>query len=134
MTTQKERYEVLSRLERAGISYEDANKLRRIALTLHRWSELECGTDTGAIERDEVTGKPYWYRQDRLTTSRYAVPDREKGALARLKALMAKYPGFTPYVQGDPRGASLYLVPASEVKRHKGMDIDCFYSQGIAVY
>jgi hypothetical protein len=26
-------------------------------MTLHRWHELECGTDNGCIERDETTGK-----------------------------------------------------------------------------
>lgn len=43
-TTQKERYEVLHRLDRLGIAYKDACALRRIALTLRRWFELECGT------------------------------------------------------------------------------------------
>lgn len=42
-TTQKERDEVLHRLDRLGIAYEDACALRRIALTLRRWFELECG-------------------------------------------------------------------------------------------
>ena len=133
MTTQKERFEVLDRLQRAGISYEDANKLRRIALTLHRWNELECGTDSGAIERDEATGKPYWYRADRLNSARYPVPDREKGAQKRLAKLMERYKGqFIAYEQGDPRGASLYLVRHKDVP--KGKDIEAYYSNGIAVY
>lgn len=57
-TTQKERDEVLRRLDRLGIAYEDAQALRRIALTLRRWFELECGdgNDYGswAIERDDT--------------------------------------------------------------------------------
>ena len=133
MTTQKERFEVLDRLQRAGVSYEDANKLRRIALTLHRWHELECGTDTGAIERDEATGKPYWYMTGVTSPRRYPTPDRENGALARLKEVMRRYSRkFRPYVQGDPRGASLYLVRHKDVP--KGKDIDAYYSNGIAVY
>lgn len=32
---------------------EDAESLRRISMTLHRWHELECGVDNGGIERDE---------------------------------------------------------------------------------
>ena len=132
MTTQKERFEVLDRLQRAGVSYEDANKLRRIAMTLHRWSELECGTDTGAIERDEATGKPYWYRADH-NGKRYPVADREKGAQKRLAKLMERYKGqFIAYEQGDPRGASLYLVRPTDVP--KGGNIDGYYSNGIAVY
>lgn len=42
-TTAKERYEVINRLQAAGISYEHANALRRISMTLSRWGELECG-------------------------------------------------------------------------------------------
>ena len=132
MTTQKERFEVLDRLQRAGVSYEDANKLRRIALTLHRWNELECGTDSGAVERDEVTGKPYWYRADG-NGKRYPVADREKGAQKRLAKLMERYKGqFIAYEQGDPRGASLYLVRPKDVPA--GQNIDGYYSNGIAVY
>jgi hypothetical protein len=50
--------ECIAPLIRAGISYDDAYALRRISMTLNRWFELECGTDAGAIERDETTGKP----------------------------------------------------------------------------
>ncbi len=46
-TTAKERYEVLSRLEKAGISYEHANALRRISMTLSRWSELDWMIEHG---------------------------------------------------------------------------------------
>jgi hypothetical protein len=45
---------------------------------------------------------------------------------------MAKYPGFTEYVQTDPRGASLYILPPGTFK--EGMDISSYYSQGIAVF
>ena len=139
MTTQKERFEVLQRLQRAGVSYEDANKLRRIALTLHRWHELECGDGYGHIERDEKTGQAR-YHNDRHSyldphdpRAWRCVPDREKGALARLKEVMRRYSRkFRPYVQGDPRGASLYLVRHKDVP--KGKDIDAYYSNGIAVY
>ena len=46
-------------LMRAGVAETDAFALRRVAMTLHRWHELECGTDTGAVERDETTGRTY---------------------------------------------------------------------------
>lgn len=52
--------EMLRRLENVGISYRDAETLRRISMTLHRWSELECGSDNGCIERDEESNKTYW--------------------------------------------------------------------------
>jgi hypothetical protein len=35
--------EAVHNLQRAGIAYDDAVTLRKIAMTLHRWHELECG-------------------------------------------------------------------------------------------
>ena len=42
-TSVKQRVEVIRRLQEAGISWEHANTLRRISMTLQRWGELECG-------------------------------------------------------------------------------------------
>ena len=53
-------YEMMCRLSPLGIAPRDACALRRIAMTLHRWHELECGIDSGCVERDEDTGKTYW--------------------------------------------------------------------------
>ena len=39
-----------------------------------------------------------------------SLPDRERGALKRLQAIVANYPGFGYYVQGDPRGCALYIL------------------------
>lgn len=170
--------ECLPRLTAIGISYPDAIALRRIAMTLHRWHELECGTDRGAIERDESTGNPYFVRQGNygwsvwcladdgagktrasrktfptkdaaieymLTVApsrepeirqvlyrRFPVPDRETGALKRLAAIMARYPQLSAYVQGDPRGAALYILRPGDVP--EGGQADAYYSRGIAVY
>jgi len=137
--TAKERYEVLSRLERAGFSCTDANKLRRIALTLHRWNELECGDGRGHIERNEETGVPFYYNDNARYIEAndprraHVIPDREKGAQKRLAALLKAYPGWIAYEQSDPRGASLYLLPPNSIK--EGEQVDSFYSsRGIAVY
>ena len=136
----KDTHEMLSRLERAGIASEDALALRRIAMTLHRWHELECGDGNGYIERDEETGKPIYYN-DRARyfgandiRRGYSIPDREKGALKRLDAIMARYHGFRAYVQTDPRGASLYILSPHVLSFIAGRDIEANYSQGIAVY
>lgn len=73
-TTQKKRHEVMHRLDRLGIAHEDAVALRRIALTLHRWFELECGDSNNvaswsivrghgekrAFYRDPITQAPAW--------------------------------------------------------------------------
>lgn len=121
-------YEMIASLERAGIAYADAIALRRISMTLNRWFELECGDGTGYIERDEATGKPYW--ANAYSGRRSAIADREAGALRRLAAIMARYPDLVHYVQGDCRGASLYILRRSEVA---GLPLDQHYSRGIAV-
>lgn len=100
--------ECITTLTREGISYDDAFKLRRIAMTLHRWHELECGIDNGSVERDEITGKTYRYNA--MTCKRYPTADRETGAIKRLAKIMDRYPDLRSYIQGDPRGASLYIL------------------------
>lgn len=121
-----------NRLMALGISREDAEALRRISMTLRRWFELECGTDEGAIERDETTGKPYWYlaRSDRHVT-KWPIADREAGARKRLATILARYPGLTAYVQGDPRGCSLYILTAEQLKGEHA--VDSIYNRGVAV-
>ena len=139
----KHTVEMLSRLQSAGIEREDAYALRRIAMTLHRWHELECGdgndTASWCIERDEKTGKPYrvvWYhRKLDPTPFRYPIADREKGALRRLNNIVAKYLGTDirgVYIQTDPRGAPLYLLRKGDVP--EGADADSYYSNGIAIH
>lgn len=130
--------ECIDRLRAIGIEYSDACALRRIAMTLHRWHELECGDGYGCIERDEKTGVPYWYNAN----SRYLAPndpraytriaDRETGALKRMAKIMARYPTLQSYVQGDPRGASLYILKPGDVP--DGASVDSYYSRGVAVY
>lgn len=117
-------------LTRAGMTDADAFALRRVAMTLHRWHELECGTDTGGVERDETTGKTYWYNA--MTGRRSPTPDRETGALRRLAAIMARYPALSAYVQGDPRGAAVYVLRTGDDPA--GADPDAYYSRGLAVY
>jgi hypothetical protein len=135
----KQTHEMLSRLERAGIKRDDAYALRRIAMTLHRWHELECGDGYGYIERDEDTGIPWYYNARASYLDPHdpragrIIPDREKGAYKRLDKIMANYPNFVSYVQGDPRGAPLYIVPKASLR--EGEQLDCCYSsRGIAIY
>ncbi len=113
-----------------GITIADAVALRRISMTLHRWHELECGTGNGCVERDEETNKTYWLNA--MSGKRYPTPDRETGARKRLAAIMARYPGLRAYVQGDPRGAALYILRPDDVP--VGADADAYYNRGIVVY
>ena len=119
----------IAALQTLGISYQDAAQLRRISMTLHRWHELECGVGNGCIERDETTGKTYWFNS--LSGRRSPIADRETGAIKRLKAIMEKYPKLGFYIQGDPRGAALYILRPGDVP--KGGDVDAYYSRGIVV-
>ena len=134
----KEQYQMVRALESEGVTYQDAQALRRISMTLHRWHEMECGTDRGAIERDEQTGIPYWYNANARYLSANdpraytRIPDREKGALKRLAAIMARYPHLTHYVQRDPRGAALYILRMQDIIEE--MEAGSYYNRGIAVY
>lgn len=108
--------ELQNRIERRTgklISLANAGALRLAELLLHRWAELECGDSnehrSWAIERDETTGKPYlvsyWHNG---RTTRFAIPDREAGALRRVAIVCAEN-GLNFYQQGDPRGCALYV-------------------------
>lgn len=132
---------------------EDAEALRRISMTLHRWHELECGDSNDhaswcitrgnkvpnmeggkRFEHDD-DGKPYLeqhYHTRVCATTYHLVPDRERGAQKRLTKIMARYPSLTAYVQGDPRGAALYILKPGDVP--EGASIDSCYSNGIAVF
>ena len=130
--------EMLNRVQRRGLSLDDALAVRRISMTLHRWYELECGDGNGYIERDETTGKPYYvncnsrYFGANDPRARWPIPDREKGAIRRLDKIMDRYPELAYYLQTDPRGASVYLYRPEDLD---GRDVDCCYSSvGTAVY
>jgi hypothetical protein len=120
----------ISQIVSAGVTLEDAKTIRRISMTLRRWYEHECN---GAIQRDGERGDglPFWHNTD---TGRQIcrAPDRERGALKRLEKIMASYPNLKTYIQGDPRGCSVYLLRPDDVPA--GKDADAYYSRGIPVY
>ncbi len=113
-----------------GFTRDESDALRRISLTLRRWHELECGVNGGCIERHEVTGRPHWISA--ITGWGYTVPDRERGALRRLEAIMSKHPDLGYYIQPDPRGAALYIVRPGDVP--DGMHVESCYTRGLCVY
>lgn len=142
-TTARERAEVIARLIQLGISYHDAEALRRIAKTLRSWFEYECGTGdervASSIEReDNGDGKPFMRVQYQgpagWVDRRYQIPDREAGARKRLAALMKPYSRrLMSYIQGDCRGASLFILRKGKDIR-AGEHIDSVYTRGVAVY
>ena len=127
-----------------GFTAFEAEKLRKISMTLQRWHEKECGIDGGCIERDEKTNKPYW--RSEYSGKLSPIADREKGAKKRLGHIVGMrntrewaFLGWPmaqveikPYIQGDPRGAALYLIRPDDVP--EGKNVDSYYSRGICVY
>ena len=127
----------LDTLRSLGFPYNEAEALRRISMTLRRWHELECGTDLGCIERDEKTKKTYWLNS--YTGKRQPTPDRETGARKRLAQIIdarnlresGHGTNLRAYVQGDTRGAALYILRPDDAPI--GQEDSC-YSRGICVY
>lgn len=93
-TKYQRRANLYKRLSDLGFTMEEADKLRRIERTLHRWAELECGDcndyASWAIERDENDDKPFMVRHSHKTGNRTKTPiaDRERGALKRLEEIV----------------------------------------------
>lgn len=119
-------------LGKIGIPRPEAETLRRASMTLHRWAEQECGDSneyaSWCIERDEKTGKPFRRMVPHNTPAvsrRTPIPDRETGALNRIKAICSAK-GVHYFHQTDCRGAALYV--------HYSPMMDSNYSNGIAVY
>lgn len=91
----------------------------------------KCG-DVAPIRTKEKDGKPYLVTHPRTGKPyRRAIPDREAGALKRLAKIMASRPHLLAYHQGDPRGCSLYIVPANAVG--PGESINSVYTRGVAI-
>ncbi len=157
MSRTKQEWELTSRmvaqLVAAGISYDDAWQLRRISMTLQRWFEGECGNSNDhrswvivrgyknpdkTFEHDDE-GDSYeerhFYRPSgpgSVSVSWTRIPDRERGARARLTKIMAKYPALQTFIQGDPRGTALYILRPGDVP--EGCDVSSCYSRGIGVH
>lgn len=81
-----------------GFTLSEAEALRRISMTLHRWHELECGTDRYCIVRGHKVngeflysdhGAPHYEIAGTSGPNRYSrTPDRETGAKKRLAAIV----------------------------------------------
>lgn len=130
-------------LQCLGFTWSESFDLSRISRTLRRWAERECGDSNGhaswAIERDETSDKPYMvvHSYNPNHTIRYPIPDREKGALRRLSAILnarniRESSPITFYHQADPRGCALYLIRPGDVPA--GKDVSSYYTNGVAVY
>ncbi len=140
------RMDLYNRLAKLGFTTEEADKLRRIEKTLHRWAEYCCN---GEIQRDEQTQIPYWHTQrGPKDFPRVKIADRERGALKRLEAIVTAVntrlmqeskdtPDFSSkmlwfYHQTDPRGVSVYVGRKSDLRPNQELS-SCYSSAGVAV-
>jgi hypothetical protein len=144
-----------------GFTRDEAEALRRISMTLHRWHERECGDGYGAIVRgtwnretgefdyDTPNGGAYIEQSGTSGRNRYIrIPDRESGAKRRLAAIIKARNGrravelkwkdgrpvdqLAYYIQTDPRGAALYILRPGDIP--EGADVQSYYDRGICVY
>ncbi len=133
-TKAERKFRLFSRLGELGFSYDECHALYRIEMCLQRWYEQECGNSDNykswSIERDEESDKPYMVIHPyNGKTYRYAIADREKGAIKRLDAIMTGKPSLWYYIQTDPRGCALYIGKKADMP----LPIDANYNRGIAV-
>lgn len=90
--TPKERQQAIDRAMSCGLSYADAVAVRRCALTLHRWYELECGDSNESCSwaivrgkaakrefyRDPVTQAPVWRTVSEFVHDEKGIPYLER--------------------------------------------------------
>ena len=117
MSRQNDREQFLVHASQEGISLRDARLLLRQAATLHRLAEAVCNGDWPA----DNGGWPD-KRIIRVCTecdTAWATASFRRGvcpdcrAEARVREILAAYPGVTPEFHGDPRGWVLLLrVPS----------------------
>ena len=138
-------------LRALGFTYDEIEALRRISMTLHRWHERECGSDSACLVRGRMVDSEFVYDDDGAPYEEYAgvsgkhryhrVPDKERGAMRRLKRIIEdRHERFalagngliSSYIQGDPRGAALYILRPGDVPA--GADVASYYTRGICVY
>ena len=130
--TRRIKYDARKTLVELGFSEIEANRLLRASNQLHTWHELECGTDRGAIERDENTGELRWYSYTTQKWGRYYGRDTETLARRMIDRVMSGHPTLGYFIQGDPRGCALYVLRPGDIP--SGENVDAYYSRGIAVY
>ena len=114
------------------LTADELNTLYKAQCTLRRWHEQECGNSNDYaswhIERDESTDCTYRVvtRYSDGNRTRQRIPDLEKGAIKRVRAICEKN-GLHYYVQSDPRGCALYIA-------HKPMTYSDYSTVGIPIY
>ena len=126
-TKAEKRHRLITSLSALGFTFLESQTLRRIEMTLHRWSEHECN---GNIQREGERGDGRPRFHSGYDPKGRAIPYRERGALRRLSALIATKPELVSYHQGDPRGCALYVGRKPDLG---DLPIDQAYTRLVAV-
>ena len=122
---------LLNTVKAHGLTMAELDTLLRCERALSRWAERECGDGSDwAIERDEVTGRPFNVYHGEGDSRRYPIADREAGALKRAQKI-AEAHGLKVFHQGDCRGCMLYLLRPGDVP--EGAAVESYYTRGLAV-
>lgn len=132
-------------LRALGIKRDDCATLRRLEKRLARWHELECGTChparedwTVCIERDDETGKTFKRTMGnsggRWFDHREPCIDDEARVKRALSWLEAEYPHLIFYVQTDPRGCALHVIPRDRLPSPDADPSLYYFPRGVAVY
>lgn len=125
---------LVERFCKLGFTHDEVDQLLRIERTLRNWFTAECN---GEIERDEDTDKPFavsraWINGLARERTTWPIADREAGARRRLdKIMQPRKRRFIAYIQSDPRGCALYIVPRKSIP--KDSHIASCYTNGFAV-
>lgn len=121
-----------------GITPEDAARLRRISSSLRNSFEFSCCYDESqaAQEKRSRREENLEAKARQIVAEAWAEanpqPECRQTEILRAASMLPKAPAV--YVQTDPRGCALYVVPAETIARFPGQPLDSIYSQGIAVY
>lgn len=114
---------LMHRLRADGVnaSYSDAESLRRSAMRLHRWHEHLCN-DTCIDDDTGIAYRQYGSAYDRpMQTAK--TPNIGKIEETKIKTICDSL-NCHYYIQGDPRGASLY-VSSSPIDHNGNRGICC---------
>jgi hypothetical protein len=138
-STKAERYasrqnNALAALGPYGMTVEYLAQCARLEKALRKWGELECGTAHGGVEYEDVDDgelKPYCTFYHPTTGARSKFKNQWPVLMRRLERLRTDMPSITFYVQGDPRGASLYALRPGDVPA--GEEASSWYTRGICL-
>ena len=117
MTKGKERGRFIEIMRQEGLGEGPSRLLLRYAATLQRLAEAECNgdwpCDNGERKTEPCARCQSGYVRSAMKKTRDGLVCQDCRTEDRVRALLERHEGFSPYFQGDPRGAVLKVqVPS----------------------